>query len=43
MEIAEQWNWVGLAFAATYVALVVFAASIATRINKAKQRLGADQ
>jgi hypothetical protein len=39
MDVAEQWNWVGLAFAATYVALVVFAASIATRITKARHRL----
>lgn len=39
MDIAEQWNWVGLAFAATYISLVVFAASIASRINKARQKL----
>ncbi len=43
MDIAEQWNWVGLAFAATYISLVVFAASIASRINKARQKLEADQ
>lgn len=42
MDTAEQWNWVGLAFSATYVCLVVFAASIATRISRAKQRLGDD-
>ena len=43
MGIAEQWNWVGLAYAATYISLVVFAASIASRINKARQILEADQ
>ncbi|MEZ5176276.1 MAG: hypothetical protein R2823_08745 [Acidimicrobiia bacterium] len=40
MDTAEQWNWVGLAFGATYISLVVFAASIAARINKAREKLG---
>ncbi len=43
MGIAEQWNWVGLAFAATYVGLVVFGVSIASRINKARQKLDVNE
>jgi len=43
MDITEQWNWVGLAFAAAYVSLVVFAASIAARINRARYRLEENQ
>ncbi len=43
MPSAEQWNWVFLAYAFTYVVLVVFVASIAVRINAARQRLGADE
>lgn len=42
MDVAEQWNWVFLAFAATYIGLTVFAASIATRISKARHRLEED-
>ena len=38
MDLAEQWNWVGLAYGATYITLVVYAASVATRIAKARQR-----
>ncbi len=39
MPLAEQWNWVGLAYGVTYIALVVYAASVAARIAKARQRL----
>lgn len=38
MDLAEQWNWVGLAYGVTYITLVVYAASVATRIAKARQR-----
>lgn len=39
MPLAEQWNWVGLAYGTTYIALVVYAASVASRISKARRRL----
>jgi hypothetical protein len=39
MDVAEQWNWVGLAYGATYISLVVYAAAVANRISKARQRL----
>ncbi|MEN8040620.1 MAG: hypothetical protein ABFR95_03865 [Actinomycetota bacterium] len=37
---AEQWNWVGLAYGVTYVGLVAYAASIAVRITRARNKLG---
>jgi hypothetical protein len=43
MPIAEQWNWVGLAYGVTYIALVVYAASVASRISKARRLLGGDE
>ncbi len=42
MDVAEQWNWVGLAYGVTYIALVVYAASVASRISKARQRIDGD-
>jgi len=39
MPVAEQWNWVGLAYGVTYITLVVYAASVASRISKARRNL----
>jgi CcmD family protein len=43
MPTAEQWNWVFLAYAFTYLVLVVFVASLAVRINTARRRLDGDE
>lgn len=39
MEASEQWAWVVFAFVVTFAGLAVFAALIATRIKRARQRL----
>lgn len=40
MEIAEQWNWVVLAYGVTYGVLVAYSISIALRITRARKKLG---
>jgi len=40
MDIAEQWNWVILAYGVTYGALVAYSISIAMRITGARRKLG---
>ncbi len=40
MEIAEQWNWVVLAYLVTYGTLVAYSISIALRITRARKALG---
>jgi len=40
MSIAEQWNWVILAYGVAYFTLVGYAASIGIRISRARKRLG---
>ena len=39
MDIATEWNWVLLAYGFAYAALVGYAASIAIRISRARDRL----
>ncbi len=39
MDIATEWNWVLLAYGFAYAALVGYAASIAIRITRARERL----
>ncbi len=39
MTSAEQWNWVALAYGVAYFVLVVYAASIAIRIARTRNRL----
>lgn len=39
MTAAEQWNWVALAYGVAYFVLVVYAASVAVRITRARKRL----
>jgi hypothetical protein len=39
MDPAVQWNWVILAYGFAYAALVLFTASIAARITRARRRL----
>ncbi len=41
IALAEQWNWVALAYGVTYFVLVAFAASVALRISRARKKLGA--
>ena len=40
MSIAEQWNWVLLAYGFAYTVLVAFVVSIAVRVGRAKRQLG---
>ena len=40
MDIASEWNWVLLAYGFAYVMLAGYVASVATRISRAKRRLG---
>ncbi len=40
MEIAEQWNWVLLAYGFFYIVLVTYVVSIAMRIARTQKRLG---
>jgi len=40
MEIAEQWNWVVLAYGVTYGTLVAYSISIALRTTRARRKLG---
>lgn len=40
MEIAEQWNWVVLAYFVTYGTLVAYSISIALRMTRARKKLG---
>ncbi|MFV1969744.1 MAG: hypothetical protein ACC683_01940 [Acidimicrobiia bacterium] len=40
MDPSVAWNWVMLAYGVAYVALVVFATSIAVRITRARRKLG---
>ncbi|MFV2000204.1 MAG: hypothetical protein ACC654_07550 [Acidimicrobiia bacterium] len=39
MDPAVQWNWVILAYGFAYAAMVLFTASVAARITRARQRL----
>jgi len=42
MSFSEQWNWVLLAYGFASITLVVFTASIAVRISRARRILGDD-
>ena len=40
MRVAEQWNWVLLAYGFAYFVLVLYVTSIALRITRVRRRLG---
>lgn len=40
MNFGDEWGWVVFAYAVTYLSLVAFAASMATRIKRARLKLG---
>ena len=39
MSVAEQWNWVLLAYGFTFLALVAYTSSVAIRLSRSRRRL----
>jgi hypothetical protein len=40
MDFGDEWGWVVLAYSVTYISLVAFAWSMASRIRRARLKLG---